>query len=185
MSMILGRTVACGVAFIMSLGVATAEDKQTMTLGPVTVVAPKEWKLKEPASRIIAYEFAAPKVGDDKEDGRFLFWAAGAVGGTAQMNIDRWYGQFTQDDGSDTKKRGKVEKKSIASQTVHLVDISGTYKEPRGPMAQTVSRKDYRMLGAIIETPRSILFLKFYGPKRTIAENEKAFRQMIEEMKAR
>jgi hypothetical protein len=63
--------------------------------------------------------------------------------------------------------------------------MAGTYKDQRGPFAPAVNRKDYRMLAAIIETDEGNLFLKFYGPKRTIAEHEKAFRKMVEEMKGK
>src|SRR5437867_3851901 len=128
MSMILRLSVV-GCFLSLSLNLARAEDKQTMRLGPLTMVAPKDWKDKVPAVRIITYEFAAPKAKDDTEDGRFLVMSAG---GTVEDNLKRWYGQFTQEDGGDTKKRSKVEKKTIASQTVHLVDIAGTYRDQRG-----------------------------------------------------
>src|SRR6476660_5426391 len=125
-SMIARLSVVGGIGLFLSLGWTSADDKQTMKLGPVTMVAPKDWTAKDPAVRIITYEFAAPRAKDDKEDGRFLVMSAG---GTVEANIDRWYGQFTQDDGGDTKKRSKVEKKKVAGQVVHLVDISGTYKD--------------------------------------------------------
>src|SRR5438874_711504 len=106
MSMILHLSAVGSVCLLGSLNLATADDKQTMKLGPVTMVAPKDWQAKDPAVRIITYEFAAPRAKEDKEDGRFLVMSAG---GTVEANIERWYGQFTQDDGGETKKRSKVE----------------------------------------------------------------------------
>ena len=42
------------------------------------------------------------------------------------------------------------------------------------------TRDDYRMLAAIIETKAAgNYFVKFYGPKATIAENEKAFQELL------
>jgi hypothetical protein len=39
------------------------------------------------------------------------------------------------------------------------------------------------MLGAICVTKAGNYFLKLYGPKATIAENEKGFRAMVESLK--
>jgi len=159
--------------------VAAADDDQTLKLGPVTIVVPKDWTRKKLTSTIIAHEFAAPAAKDDKADGRFTVSSAG---GSVEQNIDRWYGQFTQEDGGDTKKRGKTEKKRIAGHTVHFVEASGTYRDLR---PSTSPQKDYRLLGAIIETDDGNIFLKFVGPKRTIGEHEKAFRKMAEELKTK
>src|ERR1700741_4129244 len=104
MAMIVRLSLLCGVWVLGWLPVARSDDKQTMKLGPVTMVRPKDWKAKGPAVRIIPYEFATPAAKDDQQDGRFLVMSAG---GTVEANIDRWYGQFTQEDGGDTKSRSK------------------------------------------------------------------------------
>ena len=73
----------------------------------------------------------------------------------------------------------KVEKKTVGGSEVHVVDLAGTYKDtPGGPFAggKTTLREDWRMLGAIIVTKDAgNYFLKLYGPKATITENEKGF----------
>ena len=81
-------------------------------------------------------------------------------------------------------------KTEIAGHEVRLVDVSGTYNDRRGPFAPAVKRPDYRMLAAIVSigkkegAPASNYFIKFYGPKKTVAANEKAFTAMIESLKA-
>ncbi len=161
-------------------GVAAAEEGKTIQFGKYSMQAPKDWKQKEPAVRIIAYEFAAPAAEGDAADGRLTVMGAG---GTIEQNVERWYGQFTQPDGSKTADKAKVEKKSIADQTVHTVDISGTYKDQRGPFAPAVEREKYRMLGAIVETKEGNVFFKFYGPEKTIAKHADAFWGMINSLK--
>ena len=104
-----------------------------------------------------------------------------AAGGSVEANIDRWYGQFTQPDGGNTRDRAKVQKIKVGGEEIHLVDLSGTFKDQRGPMAPAVERPKYRMLAAIIATKNAgSYFIKFYGPERTVADNEKAFVGMIE-----
>jgi hypothetical protein len=106
-----------------------------------------------------------------------------------QANIDRWYGQFAQPDGSATKDKATTKTLKLAGCTVTFVDVAGTYKDmPGGPFAggKTIERPDYRMLAAIIETPeqekRGSYFLKFYGPAATVAQEADGFRKMIEGM---
>jgi hypothetical protein len=106
------------------------------------------------------------------------------AGGSVQANIDRWYGQFAQPDGGDTKAKATTKTLKLAGSTVTMVDVSGTYKDmPGGPFAggKTVERPDYRMLAAIVETADAgSHFLKFYGPAATVAKEADGFRKMVE-----
>jgi hypothetical protein len=142
------------------------------------------WKSITPRSRMLEAELKIPKVGDDPQDGRLTIMGAG---GTIEANIVRWKGQYIQPDGSDTSDKTKVEIKTIADQKVHFVDIVGTYLDsPGGPMAggPKVELANYRMLAAIIETEEyGNYFVKFYGPKTTIDQNEDAFKAMIKSLK--
>ena len=155
-------------------------------LGPkLLMTVPEGWVRKEPRVGIIEHEFAVPAAQGDQQDGRVTVTAAG---GTVEANIQRWYGQFTQPDGSKTSDKAKTEEQEIAGHKVHLVDISGTFFEPRGgPFAQVppTERPGYRMLSAIVETPAGLCFVKFYGPQKTVAAGVAAFRAMIEGLKAR
>jgi hypothetical protein len=161
-------------------GLAVAQDSKSdplIDLGKFKLTAPEKWDRVQPKSRIVAHEFAAPAAEDDKQAGRLTVMSAG---GSVADNIDRWYGQFKQPDGSSTKEKAKVEKRTIAGQEVHVVDISGTYKDQPGPFAPGVDRENYRMLAAIIVTDDANFFVKFYGPRRTIAAHEKAFDKMVD-----
>ena len=158
----------------------------TVGEGTVSFKAPAAWTKKKPKSNIIEAEFEAPAAKGDEIAGRLTVMGAG---GDIKANIDRWYGQFLQPDGSDTKDKAKVEKKTVGGNPVHIVDISGTYKDmPGGPNAggKAINRENYRMLAAIIETKAAgNYFIKFYGPKATIAENEKAFQELLLSLKVK
>jgi hypothetical protein len=171
---------------VVALPMAQAQQNPAvidMAGGKLTVKAPPDWKRIAPRVRIIEHEFAVPAAEGDNADGRLTVMAAG---GSIQDNIDRWYGQFTQPGGGSTRDKAKVKNVIVAGHKVHLVDVSGTYKDQRGPVAPAVERPDYRMLGAIIETPDAgNYFIKFYGPERTVAKNEKAFVEMIEGLQAK
>ncbi|MBI2824230.1 MAG: hypothetical protein HYX69_06050 [Planctomycetia bacterium] len=144
------------------------------------LIPPAGWAVKQPRSRIVEHEFAVPAAKGDELEGRVTVMGAG---GSVEANIDRWYQQFTQPDGGNTKERAKVEKKTIAGQEVTSVDIAGTFMDRAGPQAPAVERKNYRMLGAIIQTKQAgNYFIKFYGPQRTVAENKAAFDKMLDSL---
>ncbi|MBX7167001.1 MAG: hypothetical protein K1X74_11775 [Pirellulales bacterium] len=157
-------------------GFAADDAPGTIDLGQLTLLAPDTWTRKQPASQIIAHEFSIKPAEGDKLPGRMTVMAAG---GSIEANIERWYGQFTQPDGSATADRAKREKLKAAGCDVEWVDISGTYLDRPAPRLPGVERPDYRMLGAIVATKQGLVFLKFYGPQKTVTEQEQAFRQML------
>jgi len=80
----------------------------------------------------------------------------------------------------------QIDKLTVDGSEVQIISLAGTYKDtPGGPFAggKPVMRENYQMLGAICQTKAGNYFLKLYGPKATIAENEKAFRSLVESMK--
>lgn len=156
-----------------------AEEGKVVDLGKYRITVPGTWKQQQPKSGILMYEFSSPAVEGDKTDGRMTVMAAG---GSVEANIERWYGQFSQPDGTATRDRAKTEKRTIAGRDVHVVDITGTYREQFGGNAES---PNYRMLAAIIVTPEANFFLKYYGPRKTITANEKAFKEMVESLSAK
>lgn len=173
-----------------SLAVAAAQEKPasgsafTIGEGKLALTAPASWMKKEPASRIIEVEFAVPSAKGDETPGRLTAMGAG---GSVDSNIDRWVGQFAGPGGAAAK--AQRDKTTVSGCEVEVVDLSGTYKDsPGGPFAggKTVMRDNYRMLGAIIQTKdKGNYFLKLYGPKATIDENEKGFQEMIKSLKVK
>lgn len=170
------------LAAIAAANRAEAQQKpQILSLagGELKLSVPATWARKQPQSTIIEAEYSVPASDGDKNDGRLTFMRAG---GGIEANIDRWFGQFTQPDGASTKDRAKVSKVKVAGDNVHLVDISGTFKDQRGPATPAVERAKYRMLAAIVETNGGNYFIKLYGPERTMADAEKPFRSMIDSL---
>ena len=184
------RTLVCLlVAFVPFAAAAptaaqgvVAEDARAFAIagGSLLLEAPAGWKRVQPKSGIVETEFSIPSAGD-LPPGRMTVMGAG---GSVQANIDRWFGQFSQPDGGDTKAKATTKTLKLAGSAVTLVDVSGTYKDmPGGPFAggKTIERPDYRMLAAIVETADAgSHFLKFYGPAATVAKEADGFRKMVE-----
>ena len=175
--------VVAAVAKPAAAQAVVAEDSRAFAIagGSLLLEAPASWKRVQPKSGIVETEFAIPSAAAELPAGRMTVMGAG---GSVQANVDRWYSQFAQPDGSATKDKATTKTLKLAGCTVTLVDVTGTYKDmPGGPFAggKTIERPDYRMLAAIVETPAAgSHFLKFYGPAATVAKEADGFRKMIE-----
>lgn len=171
---------ATAIALILLFaGSVYADDEQTVSLadGKYTMSAPKDWAKQSPRVNIIEAEFAIPKVEGDSADGRLTVMASG---GGVEANVERWKGQFSKTDDSSVKKM------MVGDFEVHIVDISGTFKDQRGPFAPATMRPDYRMLGAIIVMEDGAdYFAKLYGPQKTIEKNAEAFMTFVKSFSAK
>ena len=104
--------------------------------------------------------------------------------GSIDANIDRWLGQVQQPDGSPTRDKASITEKEVGECKIHMLDVSGTYLDQRGPQAPKVELKEHRLLAVIIETGSvGNYFVKLYGPEKTIAKHKDAFVKMIDEIK--
>lgn len=140
---------------------------------PLNIKAPQGWVQREPQVSLILAEFRLPKAEGDEADGRLTVSTAG---GSIEANVDRWRGQFDdlQDKPSETIE--------VAGRQVTLVDLAGTYNDQRGPFAPGEKRPNYRMLGAIIPLDGDDLFVKAYGPQKTMAAHEAAFKEFVKSL---
>jgi hypothetical protein len=148
--------------------------------GQLKFTAVEGWNPTKPGSNIIEHEFTVPASEGDANAGRVTVMGAG---GSVEQNIDRWFTQFSQPDGGSTRDKAKVKKITVDGEDIHMVDISGTFKDQKGPFAPAVEREKYRMLAAIVVTKKlGNYFIKFYGPERTVTDNEGNFTKLIESL---
>ena len=162
----------------------TVEKKQKFSVadGWLTFEAPANWKKVPPKVNFIHADFTIPKTEGDVRDGRISF---SHVGGSTEANLDRWIGQFKNVDPDDEKQVEKTTKK-IDGQTVHFVRISGTFLDSAGgPFGPKTERENYLLIGAAVESEDGTnVYIKAYGPEKTMIANKKAIGELFEGMKA-
>lgn len=158
-----------------------ASNKLELAGGKLLMIAPSNWEKVQPKSGIVQHEFRAPK--EAKEDAAriTIMQASGGI----DANIDRWVGQF---EGVE-KKDAKIEKKEVAGSKIHIVDISGTFKDSMGggPFAPgpVKKRENYRMLGVIIETKDAgTTFIKMTGEQPIVEQLSEGFKKSLDDLKA-
>lgn len=141
--------------------------------------APAGWTSQGARPMRAATYMVPPVPGDhDSAECAVYFFGTGQGGGV-DANIERWKGQLHQPAGKPVQ--AQVKKRSIHGLPVTTVDMSGAYSGMGGPMAQPQSSKpNYRLLGAIVSGPGGNVFVKFTGPAKTVAANERKFDQLLQ-----
>jgi hypothetical protein len=160
----------------------TAADG-TKAFAAFTLTVPKEWKESAPSGGMRAAQFAiAGDAGKDAELVIYYFGNAGAGG--VDANLERWYGQFEQPDGSATSARAERKEKKVDGLDVTLAKASGTYVAAVQPgSSDKHNEAGWALLAAIVQTDAGPYYFKLVGPGSTVTKAEPVFTGMIESIR--
>ena len=146
--------------------------------GNLLARVPEGWRPRPPSSsmRIAEYVLPAP---DGSAAGPAELAVFAGIGGSTDDNVNRWYGQFEQPDGTPT---GEVARRWEVSGgkgiTATIVDIGGTLKGGMGPMAGKII-PEYRMLAAIVNAGNTVYHLKLTGSHASVGLWTRDFERLV------
>lgn len=158
-----------------------SQDPQQVGRSPVVswgglmASVPEEWNAQPPSSSMRLAEYRLPA--DDLGDAELAVFAG--IGGSLDENIKRWYGQFTQPDGSATSevsRRWEVDAAIGIKAT--LVDITGTFNGGMGPQVGQTTR-DHRMLTAVVEAGGIVYHMKLTGTRTSVGRWASVFEDLV------
>ncbi|TFH02998.1 MAG: hypothetical protein E4H13_00155 [Calditrichales bacterium] len=146
------------------------EQQQTSSGGDakLTYTLPQGWVSEKPSSQMRRAQFNIPGHAEagDAEMAVFVFPGRG---GMVQANIDRWIGQFSQPDGSNSKDKAEIKKIDSNGMPVTLLYLTGTYEAGMGGnMGNHPGLNGFAMMAAIVETASDPWFFKAIGPQPTL-----------------
>ncbi|MBX7151041.1 hypothetical protein K1X84_05335 [bacterium] len=149
--------------------------------GDVIFKAPSEWVSEVPTNSMRKAQFKL--TGADKVDAELAVFFFPGAGGTVDANLNRWYGQFKQPDGSNTKDKAEKTEVQVNDISVSVVYVTGIYLKPRDPSMMgggpVDEMTDYAMRAAIVETANGPWFFKAVGPKITIDSHKNSFDEFV------
>lgn len=137
--------------------------------GPKVVFKlPTSWKVGEPKNSMRLAEYQLP--GDQKAT-CLVFWFGEKGAGPVEANIKRWVDGFQ----SESQPRREVLEPTKGIK-VSLVDHSGTYVAPVTPGSEKQHNEpNWRLLGAVVETPTGPIYVRAVGPEAAIAASREDF----------
>ena len=141
---------------------------------------PAGWKAEAPSSGMRLAQYRIDPVPGDTESGECALFHFPGSGGPVQANIDRWFGQFQQPDGSNSADHATVQKFDNEGLNISYVEVAGTYVGGMTGMgAPTDPKPGYRMVAGVVETAHGPWFMKCTGPSATMEATAPGLKAML------
>jgi hypothetical protein len=147
----------------------------------ITWVDPPEWKRSERPNPMRKATYLIPRAQGDTEDGELgVFYFGPGQGGGIEANVDRWVKQFKD----VPAERVRREDRTTNGMRTHVIEVqSGTFNANSMGHGGEKLKKNYALLGAIVEAPSGAYFFKLTGPKKTVTAAKKPFDALIASVK--
>jgi hypothetical protein len=141
-----------------------------------------DWVRVPAPSDMRAAQYRVP--GAEGQDAELvLFFFGKGQGGDAEANLERWYGQFTQPDGSASRDKAVVTIKTVNALKVTAVDLAGTYTA-MGRGGPSKAAADQRRVAAVVEGEGGPWVLRLVGPAETVTAAKPAFDELLRSLEA-
>lgn len=162
------------IATVLALpALSRAEDPTTFPVGGITFTRPTEWKWIPVNSPMRKAQLQVPGADESKAaDVTFFHFGEGGAGGV-DANAQRWVKQFSGKAGAE-----KIEAQEIAGVKVTLVTTEGTFSSGM-PGGEAKAMENYALLGAMIENPEGLVFVKMTGPIETVKGSREKFMDFL------
>jgi len=146
---------------------ASTSDATRLFAADFSFAIPEGWTQQPASNSMRIVELAVPSSDSDP-----LVAAFSLAGGDVELNINRWKGQFAQDE--PIRSRDTLH---LAGATIHLIEMVGGY---RG-MGSGEPTEGTMMRAAIVERPgQQNLFIKMTGPAEAMKPLADTWNNMIQ-----
>lgn len=162
-------------------GHAAAEAGSAVSLNNLTWDVPPGFEAQEPSNPMRMAQYRIPAGKPETRDGELaIFFFGEGGGGETQANLERWAGQFKQEDGGDPMRKAALDSwRTAAGLKISTIDLSGRY-ETAMMGAPSMNESGWRLYGAVVEGPGGPWFLKAVGPDDLIASSRPVLRALLE-----
>ena len=151
---------------------------------------PDGWKVEEATNKMRVLQAKLAKADGDAEDADLVvFYFGKGGGGGVKENFKRWQDQFEAPEGKKIDDVSKTSEFKINGDKVKVDYLSiegGTYKfkaQPFNPNSPVTEKKDYRLLGAILDTENGPFFIRVTGPAKSVEKHRKSFEEWVKAFK--
>jgi hypothetical protein len=161
---------------------ASAADGEAIVAAGLRFAPASGWTVENPASKMRLAQLRIPSGMEGVEDGLVTVFHFGpGGGGGVQANLNRWAGQFKQEDGADPISRATIgTTESGSGLKLTTIELTGRYVT--GPMSMETRPYDepgWALVGGIVEGEGGPWFFKGVGPEEVVRKNRDAFFGML------
>jgi len=163
--------IVSALIVVLLVAVGSAVGQPALRYDP-----PDDWTEQVTESPMRVTAFRLPRVPGDAEDAELVVFYFGGSGGSVEANLQRWIGQMEQPDGRSSFEVASTTGFETNGLAVTVLDVSGIYVSAVSPGSATrLSKPNFRLMAAVVETPIGPYFFKLTGPDRTVARWNKRF----------
>ena len=166
--------------FTFLIAFASAAMAEPVKLGLVSAEPPKEWVSEKPQNRLRSHQFKIKSGKEGVADAEIAIYPESKS--DPEKVFPGWKATFIAPDDKTVDDISKVSKFEAGGATVHLLDISGTWKyreRPNDPKSKEEKRENYRVVWAIVVTKDEATHVRFSGPKDVVEANYAAFEKWL------
>jgi hypothetical protein len=146
-----------------------AEDK-SLTVGGLKFTLTAPWTEAQNTGMMTKAILNYPVEGGSPMEAKFYDF--GGPSGGVEANMARWTNSF------ESPPEVKKEELTFGDTKVYLLSATGTYMDGMPGGAKT-PKADSTLLGAIIVTADSSVFIKLVGPKAAVAKAQPDFKKLV------
>jgi len=150
-------------------------NSNSTRIGNLSANVPDTWTGIRPSSSMRLMEFRLGVAADDATLAIFKH-----IGGTIDNNLERWSGQFGY---SLSDSEVNIRAENINGMQVSIISILGTYTNTMAFSDATQPKPNYRLLGAIADTPDGLYYFKLTGPNTVITGRLEEFTLFIQSLR--
>jgi hypothetical protein len=164
-----------GTAGETKIEIKNEVNSNSTRIGNLSANVPDTWKGIRPSSSMRLMEFRLGVAADDATLAIFK-----NIGGTIDNNLERWSGQFGY---SLSDSEVNIRAENINGMQVSIISILGTYTNTMAFSNATQPKPNYRLLGAIADTPDGLYYFKLTGPNTVITGRLEEFTLFIQSLR--
>lgn len=168
------------------------QHAMAMNQGSTATVHGLHWDIaqgmvaEQPASSMRIAQYRLPSGKEGVKDGELaVFFFGSGQGGDTQSNLQRWAGQFKQNDGSDPMQKAKIDKvTSSGGLAITTISLTGHYQSAMMGGGPSYDEPGWKLFGAVAEGQGGPWFFKAVGPESVIDDWQPRLREMMQGLKA-
>jgi hypothetical protein len=142
---------------------ATTIPQSKIGPGEIAWDVPKKWTQAPNPNAMRLATYLIPRADGDSDDAEM---SVSRVGGSVEMNLNRWKAQFDPPKADSTKRM----ERTVAGLRVTIFEVAGNYTGMVMKGQVTKPKESYALVAAIVEgSGGDPWFFKLTGPEKTVA----------------
>jgi hypothetical protein len=169
LALLLGAAGCGGEGGSGAVGAGAPAAAQKVAVPGLSFAVPQAWKAQKAQTNMRLAEYTVPGSGGEAS---LVLYRFANGGGSAQANVERWVGQFTNAQGGPPTDTAAVKQEQRDGLTLTTLDVSGNYAGQQMPGAPAQpSIQGARLLALVVEGSGPPYFFKLLGPAATVTES--------------